>query len=207
MAKRKSEVKEEKAANKKSHPPHTADVLPMKKAKALAMYFLGEKRFRYAALVALGAGLGLRISDAIRVQWRDILDENGQVKKQVAVYERKNRRMRVVFLIPWVREVLAEVARREEAIYRLDSPVCGRISRQRAWRVLKKTAEDLGWKENISTHSLRKAFCDFVYEQTRDPIMAARLTGHANPAHLLRYIRRVPEAEMEVWKKIASAEV
>jgi len=46
-----------------------------------------------------------------------------------------------------------------------------------------------------------------VYEQTRDPIMAARLTGHANPAHLLRYIRRVPEAEMAVWRRIAEADV
>jgi len=70
--------------------PKAADVLPMKKAKALAIHFLGEKRPRYAALVALGAGLGLRISDAIEVTWRDILDENGSVRKSVVVRERKN---------------------------------------------------------------------------------------------------------------------
>jgi len=187
--------------------PKAADVLPMKKAKALAIHFLGEKRPRYAALVALGAGLGLRISDAIEVTWRDILDENGSVRKSVVVRERKTGNTRIVFLIPWAREVLAEVAELVGAKNRLYEPVVGRLSRQRAWEVLKRTAEELGWHEHISTHSLRKAFCDFVYEQTRDPIMAARLTGHANPAHLLRYIRRVPEAEMAVWRRIAEADV
>lgn len=121
----------------------------------------------------------------------------------MVVRERKTGNTCIVFLIPWAREVLAEVAELVGAKTRLHEPVVGRLSRQRAWEVLKRTAEELGWHEHISTHSLRKAFCDFVYEQTRDPIMAARLTGHANPAHLLRYIRRVPEAEMAVWRRMA----
>jgi len=75
------------------------------------------------------------------------------------------------------------------------------------WVLIKELADDLGIKGRISPHSLRKAFCDFVYSKTRDPIMAARMTGHANPSHLLVYIGRVPPTEERIWREIATAEI
>jgi len=181
-----------------------ADVLPMSQAKAMAFYALGAKRYTAALVVAVGAGLGLRASDIAQVRWYDIVEPDGRPKVQVVVREHKNRRTRVVHVIPWARQVFAECFKALNP--GLDDPVV-RASRQRMWVLVKELAGDLGISGRISPHSLRKCFADFVYSRTRDPIMAARMTGHANPSHLLVYIGRVPPTEERVWREIASAEV
>jgi len=136
-------VKEEKLGSR-------ADVLPMKKAVAMAFFLAGKGKIKHAALVAVCAGFGLRIGDALSLRWSTVFTEGGKIKERVTLTER-----------------------------------------------------DMGLQGKISPHSLRKAFCDFVYENTRDPVLTARITGHTNPAQLLRYIGRLPEVEERVWDRMA----
>jgi len=194
----------EKALRRKGKGCQAADVLPMSQAKAMALYALGAKRYTAAMVVAVGAGLGLRASDISQVRWMDLVDPDGRPKVQVVVRERKNKRTRVVHVIPWARQVFAECFK---ALNPSPEDPVVRASRQRMWVLVKELADALGIKGRISPHSLRKSFCDFVYSKTRDPIMAARMTGHANPSHLLVYIGRVPPTEEKVWREIATAEV
>jgi len=187
-------VKEEKLGSR-------ADVLPMKKAVAMAYFLAGKGKIKHAALVAVCAGFGLRIGDALSLRWSTVFTEGGKIKERVTLTERKTKQSRTLKVLPWVRKILVEyyeAARPSDH----ESPLFD-FSRQRAWAIIRKTASDMGLQGKISPHSLRKAFCDFVYENTRDPVLTARITGHTNPAQLLRYIGRLPEVEERVWDRMA----
>jgi len=125
-----------------------ADVLPMRRVVAMISYLRGEGKLRDAALVAVAAGFGLRIGDALSLTWEDILDEMGEVRSQLKLTEQKTGKTRIVRVFPFVH---------------------------------------------------------FVYEHTRDPVQTARITGHTNPAQLLRYIGRMAEGEKETWDRMEKA--
>ncbi len=178
-----------------------ADVLPMKQAISMAFFLKGKGRIQHAALVAVCAGFGLRISDAINLKWAAIFTERGKIRDVVTITELKTKNLRTLKVLPWVRKILAEYYDTARPLD-LEAPMFD-LSRQRAWAVVRKAAQDMGISGRISPHSLRKAFCDFVYENTRDPILTSRITGHSNPAQLLRYIGRLPEVEERVWERMA----
>jgi len=182
-----------------------ADVLPMRQAVAMAMYLKGKGKLRDSTLVAVTAGFGLRIGDALSLTWGDVLSD-GKVRDTVTITETKTKKRRTVKVLPFVRKALEEwhvacaPVSPEELLF--PGPK-GKLSVQYAWQVVRKAAAEMGLRGHISPHSLRKAFCDYVYSFTRDPVMCARITGHSNPAQLLRYIGRVPEAEEQVWERMA----
>ena len=198
-------MSEAKNGGKKVNGGRAADVIPMKWAKTMAEAALGQGRLSAALMIALGAGLGLRVSDVLRVTWTDIVDENGRARERVLVREHKNRATRLVAPMPWARRIWEKAF---EAIRPADLslPVV-RMSRQRAWVLIKTMASECGYTGRISPHSLRKAFCSLLYDQTRDPVLTARLTGHRNPAHLLRYIGRSAPVEENLWRTIATMEI
>ncbi len=178
-----------------------ADVIPLKRVVAMVRLLQGKGRIRDAALVAVAGGFGLRIGDALNITWGDVCDGH-RIRSEVIVKERKNRRTRIVAVLPWVREVLEEYL---EASRPVDpDEKLFPVTRVRAWQIVKETAAEMGLAGRISPHSLRKAFCDAVFEATRDPVLTARITGHANPAQLLHYIGRHPETEKHVWRRLAT---
>ena len=196
---------EAKNGGKKVNGGRAADVIPMKWAKTMAEAALGQGRLSAALVISLGAGLGLRVSDVLRVTWTDIVDENGRARERVLVREHKNRTVRAVAPMPWARRVW-------EKAYATIKPAdpsfpVVKMSRQRAWVLVKEMASECGYTGRISCHSLRKAFCSFLYDQTRDPVLTARLTGHRNPAHLLVYIGRSAPVEENIWRTIATMEI
>ncbi|MBC7343975.1 MAG: tyrosine-type recombinase/integrase [Clostridia bacterium] len=178
------------------------DVLPIGKAFKMVAYLRGLNRLRDAAMVACTAGFGLRISDVLALTWEDLLDGD-RVREIVTIREQKTRKQRSLMVLPVVAEAIS-------AWYAACRPVDPHarvfpITREHAYRIVRDTAKALGFHGRITPHSLRKAFCDHVYNLTRDPVMTARITGHSNPAQLLRYIGRLPETEMTVWRRFAES--
>ncbi len=184
--------------------PTAADVLPMKQALAMITYLRGAGKLQDAAMIAVGAGFGLRIGDVLSLKWGDVLNESGNIREQVNIIEEKTGKPRTLKVFPFVRRALDELRSGpvDYDAYIFAGANGAPIARQTAWRRLKRTADAMGIKLHISPHSLRKAFCDFVYNHTHDPVMTARITGHSNPAQLLRYIGRLPEAEEAVWTRM-----
>lgn len=185
--------------------PRAADVLSLNQVKGMVKYLTATGKPRDAALVAVAAGFGLRISDVLRLRWGDLV-ENGTVKETVRVRETKTGKIRILPVLPLVRTAV-EAWYRASAPVDLEAPVftgpTGRaITRQMAWKIIKRVATELGFAGVIAPHSLRKAFCTAVFDKTKDPVLTARITGHTNPAQLLRYIGRTPEAEAAVWREL-----
>ena len=186
-----------------------ADVLPMKQAIAMVRYLRGSGKPRESALVAVASGFGLRISDALRLTWGDLLDGRGELRRTVSIREGKTGHTRTVMVLPFVAASLVALRAavgpvEASALVFPGADGVTPLHRQSAWNLVKATGAAMGLTLNLSPHSLRKAFCDHVYEQTRDAVMTARITGHSNPAQLLRYIARVPEAEEAVWRRMAA---
>ena len=190
---------------KRKRGARAADVIPMTWCKTMAQVALAERRYSAALAISIGGALGLRAGDISRVLWSDLVDETGRAKEKVVVRERKNQRTRVVYPMKWAREIW-------EACYQALRPMdlaqpAVKMSRQRVWKIVKEMADECGYKGRISSHSLRKAFCSFLYDQTRDPVLCARLTGHTNPANLLSYIGRSAPVEENIWRKVATMEI
>jgi len=163
----------------------------------------GEEDYRSAALVAVAAGYGLRVGDAVSLRWRDVLDDSGTVRSSVNLTEEKTGQHRQVRMFPFVGRILSEY-KQHLGFVDLEAPIVP-VSKVTAWRLVKKAADLAGLKGNISTHSLRKAFCDFAYRQTKDPVLTCSITGHRNPAHLLRYINRERDVVEDVWNRMQAA--
>jgi len=194
---------EAKNGGKRVNGSRAADVLGWDKAKAMAFYAAGCRRWTAALSVTIGTALGLRASDIARIKWLDLIDPaTGRARIQATVHEKKNGRSRTVLLAAWARKII-EAAYEALRPTDLNAPAV-KASRQRIWFLVKSLADDLGYQGRISPHSLRKSFCDHIYSKTRDPVLAARMTGHANPSHLLRYIGRLPAVEERIWQEIAS---
>lgn len=181
-----------------------SDVLSMKRAAAMARYLIGAGKHRDASLVALCAGFGLRVGDAIGMTWGEVTD-GASLRDLVVVREKKNRSQRTATVLPWVKEILGAY-RDQLGTPAAQDAIIG-YSRQRAWQVIREASDALGYGGRVSPHSLRKAFCTAVFEQTHDPVLTARITGHTNPAQLLAYIGRRPEVEDMVWDRLAKLKV
>ena len=183
--------------------PTTADVLSMRQARSMVSHLRDHDRLRDAALVALASGYGLRIGDAVSLPWRAVLDDAGGIRQTVRLTEEKTRQQRIVHTFPFAARTLREW-QEECGLVDLDEPIVP-VSTVTGWRIVKRAADEMGMKGNVSPHSLRKAFCDFAYRQTRDPVLTCDVTGHANPANLMRYLGRERQAVEDVWADMMRA--
>ena len=182
-----------------------ADVLSMKQARAMVSMFRGEKRTRDAALVACAAGFGLRAGDTCSLRWSDVLDTTGDLRTDLRIKEEKTKQTRTLRVLPFVADVLREWRKEAPAgEWIFPGQDGGPLDRRSMWVIVSEAADRMGLKGTISPHSLRKAFCDYAYSMTRDPVLTARITGHTNPAQLMRYIGRLSDVEANVWDRMAA---
>ena len=168
-----------------------------KQAMSVLTYLQGRGKPRDVALWAVGIGTGLRISDILDLRWKDVTTAEGPVSESITIKESKTGNSRTIRLIPLTRTAL-------EAL-RGDDTDRGshvfQLSRQHARRLVKQWCEAVNLKGDYGTHTMRKAFCTIIYENSGgDPVNAARVTGHTNPAQLMHYIGQTPPTIEKIWK-------
>lgn len=165
---------------------------------------LEDGRPDVAAMFALGAGFGLRIGDVLRLRWRDVIDVKGNIVDRLEIKERKRGALRILRTPAWVKTVLE---RYQEALgddFDPDRKIVP-FGREWSWELLKRYAERAGISpERVGTHSLRKSFCQTIYERTRDPAVTAKLTGHRSAEALLAYIGALSPTAERILDEIAA---
>lgn len=166
-----------------------------KKIKALKSYLKGCNKLRNYALVSLGLNTALRISDILKFTWDMVYDfEENEFKEVVYLKEKKTGKYKKIILNNSAIEALElyfkSITIQDPKTYIFKSREGENlpISRQMAYKIIKDASNDIGIKENIACHSLRKTF-GYCSAKKGVPIhVLMELFNHSSERITMRYL-------------------
>jgi site-specific recombinase XerD len=152
---------------------------------------------RNRTLIEFGFESGLRGSDVVCRTWGDVLYDDYTFRKTIRVQAKKTKKYGNFVLNDRLRRCLTELFNANSEPPKLTDWIFptqqtdDHISRAGFWNIVKTAQRELGLKENIGTHSLRKTFgFNIIESNASDPKALAtlqRLFGHSSEAITLRY--------------------
>lgn len=140
-------------------------------------------------LFSLGINTGLRVSDIIKLQVKDVVTEDKTVKTHIDIIEKKTNKHKRFKINASVGEELKQYVKYmqpEEFIFK-SRKGNNHITRVQAYRILNEAASRIGLEE-IGTHTLRKTFGYHFYQQNKDVVLLQQLFNHSSPSITLNYI-------------------
>lgn len=181
-------------------------VEPIRKKSKVAQlqnYYKG-KNYRDFLLFSFGLNTGLRISDILNVKVSDLFTEKMQFRQYLTLVEKKTKKEKRIKLNPKLKAYIKEYLNITKLEYQ-DHLFKGRkgkaISRIQAYRVLKDGADALGI-ENFGTHTMRKTFGYFIYQQTKNIGLLMDLFNHTSQKVTLRYIGINQDQKDDIYNKV-----
>jgi integrase len=139
-----------------------------KKIAQIKNLLRGEKRFRDLLLFSIGINSALRVSDLLKLQIGNFIDEDGEIRERFWLREEKRNKRHEVIINKSIRDAVVE--------YRIAYPTVEDdaenylffstrshnytkpITREMAWHVVTKICKAVGLKGNYGTHTLRKTW-------------------------------------------------
>lgn len=162
-----------------------------KKLEAIKKVLKADSLRNYAVFI-LGINSGLRISDLLSLKVSDVLDEKNRLKDRVIIKEKKTGKNKEFPFGNTTKVALKEYLNSFEYashMYLFPSKKGGlSLSRQQAYRIINDAARAVGIKERIGTHTLRKTFGYWAYQQGVDITRIQKLLNHSAPSVTLAYI-------------------
>lgn len=150
--------------------------------------YLKKHSHRDYLLFTLGINTGLRISVLLRLTVSDILTENLTPKTYLLAEDQKSP----IYINSSVKDALLHFLDHTEIsfdsyLFFSNNP-SKPLTRQQAYRIIKKAACEAGVEANIGTHTLRKTFGYHAYRQGVAISLLQERFHHATPSETLRYI-------------------
>jgi integrase/recombinase XerD len=139
--------------------------------------------FRDRALLELGYGAGLRVSEWISIGVRDVMFDEGLVR--VFGKGSKERlvpigRRAIAALATYVRESRPRLERGEGKGVLFLNARGEPLTRMGAWKILRKYVERAGIEKPVSPHTLRHSFATHLLEGGADLRAVQEMLGHAD---------------------------
>lgn len=139
--------------------------------------------YRNYLLFIIGINTGLRISDILPLRVEDVTGTH------IIIKEKKTGKSKRFKINP---TLAAEINKYIESMNDKDYLFPSRkgdkpITRVQAYRILNTVADKLGVEE-IGTHTLRKTFGYWHYQQYKDVAILQEIFNHSSPSITLRYI-------------------
>ena len=141
-------------------------------------------------LFLLGINTGLRISDIIKLQVLDVLNEDRTPKTHITITEKKTGKLKKFKINDSLSREIIEYTKSMEMndyLFTSRKGINKPITRIQAYRILNTVAKKIGLEE-IGTHTLRKTFGYHFYKRNKDIEMLKKLFNHSSPSTTLRYI-------------------
>ena len=163
----------------------TVEPLRSKKDIRKIERFLLKSEYRNFVLFKIGINLGLRISDLLALNVKDIKN-----KKFIRIQEQKTGKLRIIPINNEIQKIVnVYTTNRDE----WEPLFISKISKQRldrvsAYRIMCKACKDADVGENIGTHTLRKTFGYHYYKKYKDVVLLQKIFNHSSPSITLRYI-------------------
>lgn len=158
----------------------------VKKIKTMRT-LLKEKGDKYAIMFSLGINSGLRVSDVLTLQVKDV-----QNKEHIIITEKKTKKQKRFLLNSQLEKELAQYIK-EKDLRSDDYLIPSRkgknkpITRIQAYRVLNEVGKGIGLEE-VGTHTMRKTFGYHHYKKFHDVALLQDIFNHSSPSITLRYI-------------------
>lgn len=191
------------SANDNSDKGLVAPITDIKKINEMAQLLRsqqwGERNY---LLFVIGINTGLRVSDYTTMtvgQWREICDRGYLIlvpsktdKRKLnedGVLVGKYKKVRIDISNSLKKCIEDYIADRDDSEYMFASRKGGTpIKRQTVWKILNDAAQEVGIKENIGCHSMRKTFGYWHYQQNHDIRLLMEIFQHSSEDVTLRYI-------------------
>ena len=173
-------------------------VYPIKDKEKIAQMkkFLSTNK-RNLLLFNLGINSGLRVSDILALDIKDVKD-----KTFIELREQKTNKYKQFPINEKIQSDIKDFIQNKNVNEPLFlSQKDNRLSRVQAYKILIKAAKEVGIEVNICTHSLRKTFGYHHYKQFDDIVLLQKIFNHSSPAVTLRYIGLEQETINESYKK------
>lgn len=137
-----------------------------------------------------GINTGLRISDLVRLNRDDVRNKDGSMKTHIHITEQKTKKQKK---FPIMNGLLIELEKytrnmkEGEYLFKSQKGDNRPITTTQAYRIIVEAGANIGLTE-IGTHTMRKTFGYWHYQQYHDIAMLQKLFNHSSPSITLRYI-------------------
>ena len=148
---------------------------------------LKAKDDKYYIMFIVGINVGLRVSDVLTLKVDDVKN-----KDHVTIYEQKTGKTKRFLINKQMQKELSEYIKKNELqpdgyLIKSRKGSNNPISRVQAYRVLNEVADSIGLDE-VGTHTMRKTFGYWHYQQFHDVALLQDIFNHSSPSITLRYI-------------------
>ena len=146
--------------------------------------YLKSKNYRDYVLWFLGVTSGLRVSDILALNVKDVKN-----KRFVTIKEKKTRKMKQFPLTPELQLILRQFTARRTPDEPLFLGKTGkRLNRRQVYRFIKQACTALKLGATVGTHTMRKTFGYHHYRKHKDIAILQTIFNHSAPSITLRYI-------------------
>lgn len=168
-----------------------------KDVEAVRLYLRG-KELKHGLWFWIGVNSALRISDLLSLQVGNVRKADGMIVNKIILKEQKTGKTKEFPISDKIRAEIQAVIR-HYGLESNDDPLFpshkkgqnGRlqpIGRSYANQLITEAAAMCNIKGNYGSHSMRKSFAYFAWQQGTDVLLLMDLLNHSSPKDLRRYI-------------------
>lgn len=161
-------------------------VEPLRKVSQIAKVskILSAQSKRDLLLFTFGINCGLRISDILSLNVKDVKNKN-----YIIIKEKKTGKFKKFPLNSKLKKMLKEYTKKKNP----DEPLFltvfnNRLNRISAYQIIKQACKQAGIEAKIGTHTMRKTFGYHHYKKFKDIAILQTIFNHSNPEVTLKYI-------------------
>ena len=147
------------------------------------------QNYRDFVIFSIGINSGLRISDILKLNVKDVKNKNFiSIKEQKTGKLKRfpiNKKLKNIFDF-YTKNKLSEAPL-------FESRFGNRLNRIAAYNIIKSTCNKINPDYHVGTHTLRKTFGYHYYKKYKDIVMLQKILNHSTPYVTLRYIGIVQE--------------
>ena len=189
------------------------DIVELKKIKKYYREVKPNKR--NFLLIICGLNTALRISDILKLRWKDVYNENLlSFKSHIDVKEQKTGKKTTVFINNNLKEALASflkdiIAKKgklcdvmEQFIFLGQKSTDKPISRIQAFRIISEAAKKCLLSHKVSCHSLRKTFGYHAWTKGVSPALLTSIYNHSSYKITTRYLGIDQDDRDEVFELV-----
>ncbi len=170
---------------------------------------------RNSLLIICGLNTALRISDILKLRWKDVYNESLlSFKSHIDIKEQKTGKKTIVFINNNLKEALASFLKEliskkkklceimEQFIFLGQKSTDKPISRIQAFRIISDAAEKCMIGHRVSSHSLRKTFGYHAWKKGVSPALLTSIYNHSSYKITTRYLGIEQDDRDEVFELV-----